>query len=159
MGMIRKAFIDVPFDVQVTAYSDLLNSGKLAVLRSEDLRRTLSEFEASNSLANDYADRAANQWAEQVTEFFVNRLNVSAVYGRESDEQWEYLGIPHSEGYDKTPVISRFSSDEEAISGRELANRVAIKNVLLEDSARSARDVLQVIGEILTLIDESLEEN
>ena len=158
-GMIRKAFIDVPFNVQVTAYTDLLNSGKLAVLQSEELRRTLSEFEAANSLANGYAERAADQWANQVTEFFINRLNLSKIYGRESDVQWNYPGIPTTEGYDKTPEISRFSSDEEALWGRELANRVTIKNVLLEDSAVFAREVLQLIEEILALIDESLEES
>jgi hypothetical protein len=70
---------------------------------------------------------------------------------------WNYPGIPPSSGYRNTPFNRRFSSDEEALWGRELANRVAIKNVLLEDSARSARDVLQLIEEIYTLIDASLE--
>ena len=159
LSMIRKAFIDVPFNVQVTAYSDLVNSGKLAVLQSEELRRALSEFETANSLANSYAERAANQWAGQVTEFFISRLNVSAIYGSESDVRWDYPGIPYIEGYGNTPVISRFPSDEDALWGRELANRIAIKNVLLEDAARSAREVLEIIGEISLLISTSLEEN
>jgi hypothetical protein len=159
VGMLRKAFIDVPFGVQVTAYNDLLNSGKLAVIQSEELRRALSGFETANVLANGYADKAAAQWAGQVTEFFIMNFNVSAIYGSASDVSWNYPGIPHSTGYGNTPVNRRFSSDEEALWGRELANRVAIKNVLLEDSARSAREVLQLIGEIYTLIDASLDDS
>lgn len=154
-GMIRKAFIDVPIGVEVTAYDDLLNSGKLAVLQSEELRRALSEFESANTLAKGYAKNAAEQWAGQVTEFFIKRLNVSTIYGSESDVHWDVPGIPHSAGYDKTPIIKRFTSDEEALWGRELANRIAIKNVLLEDSARSVRDVLKIIEQIYILIDES----
>jgi hypothetical protein len=159
VGMLRKAFIDVPFGVQVTAYADLLNSGKLAVLQSEELRRALAGFGTANVLANGYAEKAAAQWAGQVTEFFVTRLNVSAIYGSESHVTWNYPGIPPSTGYGNTPIIRRFSSDEEALWGRELANRIAIKNVLLEDAARSARDVLQHIEQIYTLIDASLENS
>jgi hypothetical protein len=155
VGMLRKAFIDVPFGVQVTAYNDLLNSGKLAVIQSEELRRALSGFETANVLTNSYAEKAAAQWAGQVTEFFIMRLNVSAIYGSESDVTWNDPGIPPSIGYRNTPLNTRFSSDEEALWGRELANRVAIKNVVLEDTARSARDVLQLIEEIYTLIDAS----
>ena len=153
VGMLRKSFIDVPFNVQVTAYSDLLNSGKLAVIQSEELRRALSEFETANALANGYAERAATQWANQVTEFFITRFNVSTIYGSESDVHWDTPDIPHSTGYDNTPVNERFSSDEDAIWGRELANRIAIKNVLLEDAARSTRDVLRLIEVIYILID------
>lgn len=72
---------------------------------------------------------------------------------------WDYPGIPSTTGYTNTPVIRRFSSDEEAVWGRELANRIVIKNVLLGDAARSARDVLQFIEQILTLIDDSLEKS
>jgi hypothetical protein len=158
VGMLRKSFIDVPFGVQVTAYTDLLNSGNLAILRSEQLRRALAEFETANILAKGYAEKAAAQWAGQVTEFFIMRLNVTAIYGSESDVTWDYPGIPPSPGYGNTPVIRRFSSDEEALWGRELANRVAIKNVLLEDAARSARDVLRLIEHIYTLSDPSLTD-
>jgi hypothetical protein len=93
-----------------------------------------------------------------VTEFFITRLNVSAIYGSESDVTWDYPGIPPSPGYGNTPVIRRFASDEEALWVRELANRVAIKNVLLEDAARSARDVLRLIEHIYTLSDPSLTD-
>lgn len=79
VSMIRKSFIDVPFGVQVPAFTDLINSGKLSVLQSEQLRRSLSEFETANSLANDYAQRASEQWAGQVTEFFIERFNVSSI--------------------------------------------------------------------------------
>jgi hypothetical protein len=146
----------VPIGVQVTAYTDLLNSGKLAVLQSEELRRALTEFETANAQAKIYSDNAAAQWAGQVTEFFIKRLNVSAIYGFESDVYWDYPGIPPSPGYDKTPIITRFGSDEDALWGRELANRIVIKNVLLEDSARSVREVLHIIEQIYVLIDESL---
>ena len=157
-GMLRKSFIDVPFGVRVTAYADLINSGKLAILQSEQLRRALSEFETANTLANGYAEKAANQWAGQVTEFFVRRLNVSTIYGRESDVSWDYPGVPYITGYLNTPVNRRFPQDEEALWGRELANRIAIKNVLLEDAARSAGEVLQLIDRIYALIDDSLED-
>lgn len=158
VGMLRKSFIDVPFGVQVTSYTDLLNSGKLGILQSEELRRALTQFEVTNALANSYAEKAAQQWANQVTEFFIQRLNVSKIYGVESDVQWNSPGIPLSTGYDKTPIIHRFESDEEALWGRELANRIVIKNVLLEDASVSANDVLQLIGQIESLIDQSLEE-
>lgn len=159
VGMLRKSFIDVPFGIQVPAYTDLNNSGKLYILQSEQLRRALSEFETANSLANGYAERAAKQWAGQVTEFFIARFNVSSIYGSESDVNWDYPGLPGSPGYENTPVNRRFSSDEEAIWGRELANRVAIKNVLLEDAAHSARYVLEFIEKIFTHIDASLEQS
>ena len=156
-GMLRKSFIDVPFGVQVTSYTDLINSGKLAILRSEELRRALSGFETANTLANGYAEKAADQWAGQVTEFFIRNFDVSTIYGRDSDVSWEAPGIPPSKGYVNTPVNQRFSSDEEALWGRELANRLAIKNVLLEDSAVSARDVLELIQKIYPLIDSSIK--
>ncbi|TFV93645.1 hypothetical protein E4S40_15490 [Algoriphagus kandeliae] len=159
VGMLRKSFIDVPFGIQVTAYNDLVNSGKLSILQSEELRRALSNFEIVNALANSYSEKAADQWAGQVTEFFVNRFNVSTIYGEDSDVIWEYPGIPHSSGYEKTPINKRFSSDKEAVWSRELANRIAIKNVLLEDAARSAKDVLILIDEIKLLISSSLRNN
>jgi hypothetical protein len=159
VGMLRKAFIDVPFGIQVTAYTDLLNSGKLAILQSEELCRALTQFETVSVLANGYAEKAAEQWAGQVTEFFIARLNVSSIYGSESDVNWDYPGLPGSPGYENTPVNRRFSSDEEAIWGRELANRVAIKNVLLEDAAHSAKNVLQLIEKIFKHIDASLEQS
>jgi len=157
VGMLRKAFIDIPFGVQISTYADLLNSGKLAILQSEELRRALSEFEMQNILANQYAEKAAAQWAGQVTEFFIKNLNVSAIYGTESDVHWDYPGILPSTGYGNTPTNRRFSSDEEALWGREIANRVAIKNVLLEDAARSVRDVIKLIDQIFTLISASLK--
>ena len=159
VGMLRKAFIDVSFGVQVPAYADLLNSGNLAVLQSEQLRRALAEFETANVLANSSAEKAAAQWAGQVTEFFITRFNVSTIYGSESHVTFDYPGFPSFPGYGSTPIIRRFSSDEEALWGRELANRVAIKNVLLEDAARSARDVLRIIEQIYILIDASLEDS
>ena len=160
VGMLRKAFIDIPFGVQVTAYVDLLNSGKLSVIQSEELRRALSEFDAENVLANQYAENAADQWAGQVTEFFIKSLNVSAIYGKDAKVHWNYPGIPVSTGYDNTPTNRRFSSDEEVLWGRELANRIAIKNVLLGDVARSAGDVLKLIDQIYILINAaSLEDS
>jgi hypothetical protein len=156
-GMLRKAFIDVPFGVQVTSYSDLVNSGKFSILRSEKLRRALSEFETANTLVDNYAEKAARQWAGQVTEFFIKNLDVSAIYGRNSDVSWDNPGIPLSTGYPNTPPNLRFDSDTEALWGRELANRLAIKNVLLEDSAVSARDALRLIQYIYPLIEESLK--
>ena len=118
-----------------------------------------TEFETANVLANSSAEMAAAQWAGQVTEFFITRFNVSAIYGSESHVTFDYPGFPSFPGYGNTPIIRRFSSDEEALWGRELANRVAIKNVLLEDAARSARDVLRLIEQIYTLIDASLEDS
>lgn len=157
--LLRKSFIDIPFGVQVTAYTDLVNSGKLSIIQSEELRRALSNFEITNDLANGYADKAAAQWAGQVTEFFIRSFNVSTIYGKDSNVKWDFPGIPASTGYENTPVNRRFSSDEEAIWGRELVNRLAIKNVLLSDAARSSRNILQLIEEIYKLIDASMESN
>jgi len=157
VGMLRKSFIDIPFGVQVTAYNDLVNSGKLSIIQNEDLRRAMSNFEISNELANGYAEKAAAQWAGQVTEFFIENFNVTSIYGSESNVRWDYPDIPPSTGYKNTPVNRRITSDDEALWGRELTNRLAIKNVLLEDSARSAKDVLKLLQEIYILIDFSLK--
>lgn len=157
VGMLRKSFIDIPFGVQVTAYNDLVNSGKLSIIQNEDLRRAMSNFEICNEMANGYAEKAAAQWAGQVTEFFIKNFNVTSIYGSESDVRWDYPDIPPSTGYKNTPVNMRITSDDEALWGRELTNRLAIKNVLLEDSARSAKDVLKLLQEIYILIDFSLK--
>ncbi len=157
VGMLRKSFIDIPFGVQVPAYHDLVNSGKLSIIQNEELRRALSNFEIINELANAYAEKAAAQWAGQVTEFFIKNFNVSFIYGSESDVHWDYPGTSPSTGYKNTPVNRRITSDEDALWGRELTNRIAIKNVLLEDAARSAKDILRLMEEIYNLINISLD--
>jgi hypothetical protein len=158
-GMLRKSFIDFPFfgAHQVTAYDDLVNSGKLAILRSEQLRRALSEFDAGRVMVKGFADQAAAQWARQVTEFFVRELNVSSIYGRESAVNWKHPGTPNFPAYSSTPINKRFSSDEEVLWGRELANRIAIKNISLHDTAIILDSVLQSVLQIYPLIDASLE--
>ncbi len=158
-GMLRKSFIDFPFfgAHQVTAYEDLVNSGKLAILRNEQLRRALSEFEAASVMAKGFADQAAAQWARQVTEFFVRNFNVSSIYGRESAVNWKHPGTPNFPAYMKTPINRRFSSDDEVLWGRELANRIAIKNISLHDTALNLDAVLELILQIYPLIDASLE--
>ena len=54
-------------------------------------------------------------------------------------------------------IRDSITSDEDALWGRELTNRIAIKNVLLEDAARSAKDILRLMEEIYNLINISLD--
>lgn len=154
--MIRKAFIDVPFGVAIPAYTDLLNSGDLGLLQSEALRRALAEFEAANVQADAYAAKAAAQWAGPVTEFFVRRFNVTQIYGSESAVSWEHPAL-NSPVYSKTPVVRRFVADAEALWSRELVNRIALKNVTLDDAAFSARAALAQTAQVLALIEASID--
>lgn len=154
--LLRKAFIDVPFGVATAAYTDLLNAGNLGLLKSEPLRRALAEFATANVQAAAYAEKASAQWAGPVTEFFVRTFNVTLIYGNESVVTWDTPNLD-SPVYRQTPVVSRFVADEAALWSRELVNRIAVKNVTLDDAAFSARAALAQIEQVLALVDASID--
>lgn len=47
-----------------------------------------------NRTADGFSDRAAEQWNGPVTDFFARELNATAIYGRESEVEWEQPGMP-----------------------------------------------------------------
>lgn len=155
-GLLRKAFVDISVRVTVPSYQDLVNSGELRLLRNEGLRRALSEFDQFNRSADGFSERAAEQWNGPVTDFFARELNATMIYGRDSEVTWRHPGMPTFPAYAKTPLVSRPSVSPEAYWSIELVNRVAIKNVTLEDAATHVLFSLEWLDRILPLIDASL---
>jgi len=117
-GMIRKAFVDITFRSELPSYTDLVNSGDLGLIQSDDLRRALAEFEVAHVEASDFARKASEQWAGPVTEFFIQHLNATEIYGVESPVSWDAPGIPDFPAYSRTPVVTRVEADEDALWSR-----------------------------------------
>lgn len=153
-SMLRKAFIGWRFDAEMSAYDDLTNSGELTLIRSGALRRSLARFENAIASANYSEALAGDQWSASVTQFFIEELNATAIYGRDSGVQWGSIYLPP---YDRTPLVLLQTVEPSAVWSQELANHVAVRNVTLDDSIRLGQASLNVIGEVLLLIDQALE--
>ena len=156
--LLRKAFVDIPVRVTVPSYQDLVNSGELRLLRNETLRRALSEFDQFNRSADGFSERAAEQWNGPVTDFFARELNATAIYGRESEVTWTHPGMSTFPAYAKNPLVVRPGTNSDAYWSLELVNRIAIKNVTLEDAANYVLFSFEWLDQILPLIDASLAE-
>lgn len=157
-AMLRKAFVDIPVRVTLPSYQDLINAGDLRLLRDEELRRALFEFDEFNRSADGFSRRAEEQWNGPVTDFFVTNLNATLIYGEDAVVEWDHPGAPSFPGYANTPPVSRISIDPEAYWGREMVNRIAIKNVTLDDAAFYVTSSLDWVERIFPLIDASLEQ-
>ncbi|MDA0329599.1 MAG: hypothetical protein O2958_11390, partial [Gemmatimonadetes bacterium] len=138
-ALLRKAFADVQVGVTIPSYEDLMTSGELGLLRSEQLRRALAEFHTNNEAADGFSQKAAEQWAGPVTDFFAKELNVTAIYGPHSEVRWMNPGMPVFPGYANNPHVARVAVPDEAYWNPVLVNRIAVKNITLDDTSQHLR--------------------
>ena len=64
--------------------------------------------------------------------------------------------MPTLPPYANTPLVARASIGNEAYWSLELINRIAVKNVTLDDAANTLRSSLDWVDEVFPMIETSL---
>jgi hypothetical protein len=153
VGLLRTAFIFSRPTQPLPTYRVLSSSGDFDLIRSLELKRELARLESFRDLAARTADVAVEQWALDVASFFADHLNATAIYGQDS---WIRAGPFEIEGYENNVLVARPELDPSWLWSQELANRIAIRNVTLDDYRRRARQSAESIARSLQLIDSIL---
>ena len=157
VGMVRKSFLGGPIKPILGTYNDLVNSGDIGLLRSEELRLLLAKFEPSWEQQRVTTEMMSEQWSNLVMPFYMENLNVTAMYGLGSAIQFEdnEKELP---GVDLGPPVTRIEPEESAFWSREFMNLLAIRALSLGDTIWFLEPALKRVKEILELIDDSLEQ-
>ena len=156
-GMVRKSFFAGKFKPILATYTDIVNSGDLSLLRSEELRSKLAVFDAYWLKVETTLDYAVQQWSSQVTPYYIKHFNVTDMYGAHATVRMEDVDMVLP-GYEMGPPIERIQPNEDAFWSREFLNLLAIRALSLGDTLQDLQPAITQTQGILTLIDESLDD-
>lgn len=129
------------FDPILGTYYDLLNSGKLELLRSDSLRYALTQFESELDRLEIETDQTMLQWWDLVAPFFSDRVSFSEFM------DLEYRGADFPQ--------SRFPLDPTAYWSQEFENVLTFTVVARQQLARSGEARLVDLDTILRLIEKA----
>lgn len=147
--MVRKAFQWGDFEPQLATYRDMNNSGDLRLLQNDSLRLALAEFEAVVETMGSLNQVALDQWSGPVSQFMVENLNTTVIYGSDSGFQWGDVWI---DPIGHTPAVDRSGDGGDRYWDQEFANHLAIRNVTLTDAMFWGEQSIGLVGDVLRLI-------
>lgn len=151
--LVRKSFLWGGFTPVLATYRDMTNSGDLRLLRNDELRLALAQFESVIEETESLNRLALDQWNTSVTPYYIGHFNVTDLYGSESRFQWGQMEV---EPY-RMPLVDRIQVDPNSYWSREFVNLIAVRNISLGDAILHGTRSLGSIGMVLQLIDESKE--
>ncbi|MFT5435108.1 MAG: hypothetical protein ACI9OJ_005825 [Myxococcota bacterium] len=100
VSLISGIFDTTPVDVRLRTYDELLNTGRLQLLRDRDLRLTLTEFDAAARTLSDYSTQVDIQWSETARPVLYRSVDwdgIAALQGRVWGEPGPDLELPGPE--------------------------------------------------------------
>lgn len=139
---LRPFFVDRFYPVMGT-YQDLVNSGRVNLLRSDSLRIALAEFEVSLERLDQTVDEGYNQWNEIQVPFLLERGAFRALLGGE----YKGIELPRMEA----------SAALDRLRAEGFTDLLSVSVVAKQDVILHAAGMLDQIDRILRLISEAQE--
>lgn len=139
-------FTELAFTVEfyepvLGTYRDMVNSGKLELLRDDSLRLELAQFEIEFEGVQLVVEESWNQWNDLQVPYMVDNLDVRHVHGG------AYRGVSFPP-YGRAPRTDAYWSEE-------FINVLAISVISKIDMIESGKDLIERAETILRMIDES----
>jgi hypothetical protein len=131
------------FEPVLGTYFDLLNSGKLEILRDDSLRYALTQFESQLVRIEMEAEVAADFWSQSLVPFLLRQTSASEFMER------SYLGA-------ELPP-SRFPLNEATFWSRDYANLLTMTVVSRQQLVRMGENQLEEAESVLRLLQKAQE--
>ncbi len=140
LALVAESLWIVDVNIVLGTYLDMVNSGDLRLIRSDELRVAMAEFVGMTEDIELLVQGAWRQWYEFEEPFLVEHLEVDQVYS-------DYRGI--------TIPLRRTAPDLDAAWRREFYNIIAARVVTQQDIVVNMLATAEHVGHVLRLIRES----
>jgi hypothetical protein len=141
------------FEPVLGTYQDMVNSGDLRLLESQDLRIALSEFEERVEHVDRLDQTLWEHWLRFDLPFLKDHYVLSELYEG-------YASSAELRGVDVPPLTygePRFDPDHDALRSRAFYNIIVARTVAHQDAIVSMRTGLRQIDQILDLVEAELQ--
>ena len=141
--LLRGAFFYHHFEPRISTYQDIVNSGRLRLIRSDDLRTEMALLAEDLGDADAMVDQLVLRRISIEEPYLIERANIAELY-----RDYERADIP--------PVP--FEADSDAFQNRDFANIMAGRIVFIQDIIVNGDDVLWDLEVVLSLIEDELNQ-
>jgi hypothetical protein len=150
--LLHNSFWVWTFSPVLATYQDMVNSGDLRLLRSDELRLVLSEFDEQVEHVDRLDQTLWEHWLRFDLPFLQEHYVLSELYEG-------YRSGADIRGVEVEPILygtPDFSPDHEAIRSRTFHNIVVARTVAHQDAIVAMKVALQQIDRVLFLVDAEL---
>jgi hypothetical protein len=126
---------EIDWAPRLSVYEDLLNTGSVRIIRSEEVRHGLTLVMGAVEWVSDRRDRHNQFFWDQLDPYLRRNLPIVSVF----------------RDYDLPPPPETWSPDE-FVTSREFRNLVAVKSMSAQDVRGAADDLTEIIDSVLASV-------
>lgn len=131
---------EIDWAPRLSVYEDLLNTGSVRIIRSEEVRHGLTAVMGAVEWVSDRRDRHNQFFWDQLDPYLRGNLPIVAVF----------------RDYDLPPPPETWSPDD-FVTSREFRNLVAVKSMSAQDVRGAAADLTEIIDAVLASVRSAAE--
>lgn len=147
IGMLQVAFTTLQPEPVLATFQDMVNSGSLGLIQSDELRRKMASLVGGLASSQWVFDETVRHYSDRVTPYFQRHLSVPAIYHQSP------MSLRSDEVITLGSGTSVFEPSLSAVWDGQLANLVATHALYIGTGNGALVEHLQRIDVILGLID------